>query len=34
MPIDPPADNLIHRINVGDNLTRSAARAPVAREAS
>jgi acyl-CoA synthetase (AMP-forming)/AMP-acid ligase II len=28
VPIDPLHDNLIHRINVGDSLTRSAARAP------
>jgi acyl-CoA synthetase (AMP-forming)/AMP-acid ligase II len=28
MPIDALSDNLIHRINVGDALTRSAARAP------
>jgi acyl-CoA synthetase (AMP-forming)/AMP-acid ligase II len=28
VPIDPLHDNLIHRINVGDSLTRSAARTP------
>jgi acyl-CoA synthetase (AMP-forming)/AMP-acid ligase II len=28
MPVDELSDNLIHRINVGDSLTRSAARAP------
>jgi acyl-CoA synthetase (AMP-forming)/AMP-acid ligase II len=28
MPVDALSDNLIHRINVGDSLTRSAARAP------
>lgn len=28
MPIDPLHDNLIHRINVGDSLTRTARRAP------
>lgn len=30
MPIDPLSDNLIHRINVGDSLTRSASRTPAA----
>jgi acyl-CoA synthetase (AMP-forming)/AMP-acid ligase II len=28
VPIDPLSDNLIHRINVGDSLTRSASRTP------
>ncbi|WP_026911375.1 long-chain-fatty-acid--CoA ligase [Patulibacter minatonensis] len=30
MPVDPLTDNLIHRINVGDSLTRSASRTPSA----
>jgi acyl-CoA synthetase (AMP-forming)/AMP-acid ligase II len=28
MSVDPLSDNLIHRINIGDSLTRSAARSP------